>query len=80
MSAEIFAKVQQVIEEIALASPKTKEEVEQFRVRFVGSKNIIKPLFGEITQVENARKKEYGQLVNSAKTSRGKICGCARGT
>lgn len=69
MSAEIFAKVQQVIEEIALASPKTKEEVEQFRVRFVGSKNIIKPLFGEITQVENARKKEYGQLVNSAKTA-----------
>ena len=69
MSAEIFAKVQQVIEEIEIAQPTTKEEVESFRLRFIGSKNIIKPLFGEITNVENARKKEYGQIVNKAKVA-----------
>jgi phenylalanyl-tRNA synthetase alpha chain len=67
MSVEIFAKVQQAIEEIEAARPITKEEVEAFRIRFVGTKNIIKPLFGNITQVENERKKEYGQLVNAAK-------------
>jgi phenylalanyl-tRNA synthetase alpha chain len=67
MSVEIFAKVQQAIEEIEAARPITKEEVEVFRIRFVGTKNIIKPLFGNIAQVENERKKEYGQLVNAAK-------------
>lgn len=67
MSVEIFAKVQQAIEEIEAAQPITKEEIEAFRIRFVGTKNIIKPLFGNIAQVENERKKEYGQLVNAAK-------------
>lgn len=69
MSAEIFAKVQQLIEEIEASKPVTKEDVEQFRLRFIGSKNIIKPLFGEIVKVENTRKKEYGQLCNAAKTA-----------
>jgi phenylalanyl-tRNA synthetase alpha chain len=69
MSIEIFAKVQQVIEEIEAAKPQTKDDVEQFRIRFVGAKNILKPLFGEIGKVENERKKEYGQLVNAAKTA-----------
>lgn len=69
MSAEIFAKVQQLIEEIDIAQPTTKEEVEAFRLRFIGTKNILKPLFGEIGKVENDRKKEYGQLINKAKTS-----------
>lgn len=67
MSAEIFAKVQQLIEEIELAQPTTKEEVEAFRIRFIGTKNIIKPYFSDISKVDNERKKEYGQLVNAAK-------------
>ncbi len=67
MAAEIFEKVNQVLEEIETATPKTKEEVEQFRIRFVGSKNVIKPLFGNIKNVDNNRKKEFGQLVNKVK-------------
>ncbi|MFK7773498.1 MAG: phenylalanine--tRNA ligase subunit alpha [Saprospiraceae bacterium] len=67
MSAEIFAVVNQFKSEIENAAPSTKEEVEQFRIRFVGSKNVLKPLFGEIRNVENERKKEYGQLVNAVK-------------
>ncbi|MEM6963533.1 MAG: phenylalanine--tRNA ligase subunit alpha [Bacteroidota bacterium] len=67
MSAAIFDRVHQIKSEIEAASPSGKEEVEQFRIRYVGSKNIIKPLFGEIRNVENERKKEYGQLVNAVK-------------
>jgi phenylalanyl-tRNA synthetase alpha chain len=69
MSAEIFAVVNQFKSEIEAATPSTKEEVEQFRIRFVGSKNVLKPLFGEIRNVENERKKEYGQLVNAVKNA-----------
>jgi phenylalanyl-tRNA synthetase alpha chain len=67
--SEIFANVQQVIEEIEAAKPITKDDVEAYRLRFIGTKNIIKPFFGEIAKVENERKKEYGQLVNAAKNA-----------
>ena len=67
MSVEIFAKVKQILEAVENAAPNTKEEVEQFRIKYLGSKNTLKPLFGEIRNVENERKKEFGQLVNSVK-------------
>jgi phenylalanyl-tRNA synthetase alpha chain len=43
------------------------DELEQFRIRFLGSKNVIKPLMGEIKTVPNDLKREYGQLINEAK-------------
>lgn len=67
MSAEIFGKVQQVIDEIGKANPQTTEELEQFRIKYVGSKNIIRPLFGAIRNVAKEDRKSYGQLVNKAK-------------
>jgi phenylalanyl-tRNA synthetase alpha chain len=69
MSVEIFDKVKKVLEDIESATPKSQEEVEQFRIKYVGSKNIIKPLFGEIRNVPNELKKEFGQLVNTVKQS-----------
>ncbi len=67
MSAEIFAKVKQVIEEIESAIPQDVDQLEKFRIRFLGSKNIIKPMMGEIRNIANEQKREFGQLVNSAK-------------
>jgi phenylalanyl-tRNA synthetase alpha chain len=64
---KMFEKVENIIAEIQAATPKSAEELEQFRIKYLGSKNIIKPLFGEIRNVPNERKKEYGQLVNRAK-------------
>lgn len=43
------------------------EQLEYFRIRFVGSKNIIKTLFGEIKNVPNERKKEFGLVLNALK-------------
>lgn len=65
--SDSFTKLHQLIGEIEAAEPKSPEELEQFRIKYLGSKNIIKPLFGEIRNVPNERKKEYGQLVNQAK-------------
>ena len=67
MSEEIFAKVKQIKEEIENAQPQGAEAIEKFRIRYLGSKNILKPLFGEIKNVANERKKEFGQLVNEVK-------------
>lgn len=67
MSNETFVKVEQIITEIEAATPADKDAVEQFRIKYLGSKNIIKPLMGEIRNIPNEMKKDYGQLVNRAK-------------
>lgn len=67
MSAEIFDKVKGLLKEIQDAAPDSTDALEQFRIRFVGAKNILKPLFGEIRNISNERKKEFGQLVNQVK-------------
>ena len=68
MSAEIFEKVKQIIAEIESATPQTKEEVEAFRIQYLGTKNQIKPLMGEMRNIPNEEKKAYGQLVYQAKS------------
>ncbi|MGB0985369.1 MAG: phenylalanine--tRNA ligase subunit alpha, partial [Saprospiraceae bacterium] len=67
MSAEIFAKANTLLGSIQNAAPKTKDELEQFRIEYIGSKGQVKKLFGEIRNVDNDRKKEFGQLANSIK-------------
>jgi phenylalanyl-tRNA synthetase alpha chain len=64
---DIFEQVNAVIAEIETAAPQSKADVEQFRIRYLGTKNIIKPLFAEIGKVPVERKKAFGQLVNAAK-------------
>ena len=67
MSAEIFEKVKSVLEDIKTARPQSLEELDQFRIKYLGSKNTIKPLFGEIRNIDNDKKREFGQLVNELK-------------
>jgi len=63
----MFDKVKDILAEIQSANPNTAEEIEQFRIKYLGSKNILKPLMGEIRNIPNEQKKEYGQLVNQTK-------------
>lgn len=69
MSKEIFDKVNQLNEAITAAAPATTEEVEQFRIKYLGAKGQLKAIFGEIRNVDNERKREFGQLVNAIKKS-----------
>lgn len=43
------------------------EEVESFRIAFLGSKGKIKALFADFKNVPNDQKKEVGQLINELK-------------
>jgi len=67
MSADIFNKVQDVLKSIQAEEINDLSALETFRLKYVGSKNEIKPLFAEIKNVENDRKKEFGQLLNEVK-------------
>ena len=69
MSAEIFEKVQKLITEIESTDPVGSESIEAFRLKYLGTKNIIKPLFAEMKNIPNEQKKAFGQLLNQAKQS-----------
>jgi phenylalanyl-tRNA synthetase alpha chain len=67
MSENIFAKVKGVFDQLKSEDVKDAAQLEAFRIKYLGSKNEIKSLFGEIKNVENDRKKEFGQLLNDLK-------------
>lgn len=56
-----------ILAEIQAASPSTAEQLEQFRIKYLGTKNVLKPLFENIRTIANEQKKEYGQLMNTLK-------------
>lgn len=66
--SDIFEKIDEVLANIKAEKIYTAEQLEAFRIKYLGSKNIIKPIFGEIRNVPNERKKEFGQSVNTLKT------------
>ncbi len=67
MMNETFARVHTLMEEIRQAQAADPEAIEQFRIRYLGTKNVIKPLMGEIRNVSNEEKPAYGQLINEVK-------------
>ena len=64
---DIFQRTNQVQNEIDNAVINDATELETFRIRFLGTKNVLKDLFAEIKNVPNERKKEFGQLINNVK-------------
>lgn len=67
MSTAATDRIHELMEEIRAAQPADATAIEQFRIRYLGSKNVIKPLMAEIRNVPNDQKKAYGQLINEAK-------------
>lgn len=67
MANEVFNRVEALIEEINAATVDSPEAVEAFRISYLGSKNILKPLMGEMRNIPNEQKRDFGQLVNRAK-------------
>lgn len=66
---EVFEKIATLLQEIEASEPQNSDELEAFRIKYLGSKNIIKPLFAEMKNVENEKKKEFGQALNNLKKS-----------
>ena len=67
MAGNVFESVEEVLADIKAVELSDSESLEQFRIKYLGTKGQIKALFSEIRNVPNERKKEFGQLVNSVK-------------
>jgi phenylalanyl-tRNA synthetase alpha chain len=60
-------KINQYTAEINSFQPKNAEELESFRIRFLGTKGLIKDLFEEFKTVSSEDKRVYGKVLNEFK-------------
>ena len=60
----IHENIEQVRQEISAFAISNEQTLEQFRIRFLGSKGTVKELFGELKTVPNEEKRAVGQLLN----------------
>ena len=60
-------RVKQLIGEVTSFKTTNTKEVESFRIKYLGSKGILKELFSEFKNVDPASRKEFGQALNNLK-------------
>jgi phenylalanyl-tRNA synthetase alpha chain len=65
---QLLQQIEEYKKEIATFSATDEKSVEEFRIKYLGTKGIVKSIMGEMKQVPNDRKKEFGQILNEFKS------------
>ena len=63
----MIKKIKSTINEVSSFKSSSEEEIELFRIKYLGKKGIINQYFQEFKYVDNKDKKEVGQLLNTLK-------------
>ncbi|MFK7749200.1 MAG: phenylalanine--tRNA ligase subunit alpha [Kordia sp.] len=61
-------KIKEHIAEVEKFTTKAKEDIENFRIKYLGKKGLLNEFFAEFKNVPNEQKKEFGQTINKLKT------------
>jgi len=64
---ELLEKLEGYKKEIRESELTGADDAETYRIRFLGTKGIVKNLFQEMKQVPPEKKKEFGQILNEFK-------------
>ena len=62
-------KVKELIGDVKAFKSTSKEEVEAFRIKYLGSKGLLKDLFNDFKNVDASLKKDLGQALNNLRNS-----------
>ena len=62
------SRINEIKIEIERFEINSNEQLENFRVKFLGSKGLTKELFSELKNIPNDQKKDIGQLLNQLRT------------
>jgi phenylalanyl-tRNA synthetase alpha chain len=62
-------KVKELIGDVQSFKTTSKEEIEAFRIKYLGSKGLLKDLFSEFKNVDAALKKDVGQALNNLRNA-----------
>jgi phenylalanyl-tRNA synthetase alpha chain len=65
----MLEKIKKHIKEVEAFKASSKEDVENFRIKYLGKKGLLNEFFAEFKNVANDQKKEFGQVVNKLKSS-----------
>ena len=64
---ELFNQIEAYRKEIEGINISNSQELEEYRIKFLGTKGIVKNLFGEMKAVPVEKKKEFGLVLNDFK-------------
>jgi phenylalanyl-tRNA synthetase alpha chain len=64
---DLKEKIKQLSQEISDFKIQSKEDLENFRIKYLGSKGNLKALYQDLKSVSHDMKREFGQLINSVK-------------
>jgi phenylalanyl-tRNA synthetase alpha chain len=65
---ELLKKIKDYKKEIKDFTANDAKSIEDFRIKWLGTKGIVKNLMAEMKSVPNEKKKEFGQIMNDFKT------------
>jgi len=63
----MIEQIKNHIQEVNAFNTDNKENLEQFRIKYLGKKGILNHFFAEFKNVPNEQKKEFGQVINELK-------------
>jgi len=64
---QLIEQIEQLKQDITAFDASVTDAAETFRIKYLGTKGLVKAIMGEMKQVPNERKKEFGQLLNELK-------------
>ncbi len=64
---ELLQQIEAYRKEIDAFEAHTAESVEAFRIKWLGTKGLVKTIMAEMRNIPNDRKKEFGQILNDFK-------------
>jgi phenylalanyl-tRNA synthetase alpha chain len=62
-------KVSELIGDVQAFKTTSKEEIETFRIKYLGNKGLLKELFAEFKNVDTSIKKDLGQALNNLRNA-----------
>lgn len=64
---DLLEKLEAYKKEIDAVTAENEKQVEEFRIKYLGTKGLVKSIMGEMKNVAPERKKEAGQILNEFK-------------
>jgi phenylalanyl-tRNA synthetase alpha chain len=64
---KLLSQIEDIKKEVASFSAAGAQSIEEFRIRYLGTKGVVKSIMGEMRNVPDEKKKEFGQVLNEFK-------------
>lgn len=65
---KLLQQIEEYKQEIAAFTASSADDVENFRIKWLGTKGLVKAIMGEMKNVPNDQKKSFGQILNAFKS------------